>query len=166
VSFFLCGVEVSKRYTRVQIIESISTTNNFDLNLSHYQINKIDIKSLQKTLPVEDMTNSKLSLEDKFRSTFEDKISLVKVGKNSILFGHNWPNLLGSLNKVKKGDLITLEALNTKSSFEVTGIFEVTPDQTHVLLSGSSTSEKLTLITCSGFLDSKRLVVVGKKLES
>lgn len=80
---------------------------------------------------------------------------------NSILYGHNWPNLLGKLNKAKPGDKITIIYNdNSKKDFEVEYIKEVTPSETSIL--ENSIDKRITLYTCSGFLDSKRLVVVAK----
>ena len=79
---------------------------------------------------------------------------------NSILYGHNWPNLLGSLNKVEVGDKIRVKFSDyTEKDFEVKYRYVVTPDQTHVL--NPSEDSRITLYTCTGFLDSKRLVVVA-----
>lgn len=82
---------------------------------------------------------------------------------NSILYGHNWPNLLGNLSKVKPGDKITINFQdNSSKDFLVEYTAKVKPDQTSVL--ESSLDNRITLYTCSGFLDSLRLVVVAKLL--
>lgn len=79
---------------------------------------------------------------------------------NSIVYGHNWSNLLGPLPEVKVNDLIEIEFADKKTKqFIVQYIVEVTPDQTHVL--SPTVDHRLTLYTCSGFLDSKRLVIVA-----
>lgn len=82
---------------------------------------------------------------------------------NSILYGHNWPNLLGKLKNVRPGDKITVNfSDNSSKDFLIESVVEVNPDQTSVL--GNSGDNRITLYTCSGFLDSKRLVVVAKLL--
>lgn len=82
---------------------------------------------------------------------------------NSILYGHNWPNLLGNLKKVKTGDRITITYQdNSTKDFLIEYISEVDPSQTSIL--NNSKDTRITLYTCSGFLDSKRLVVVAKLL--
>lgn len=79
---------------------------------------------------------------------------------NSILYGHNWNNLLGDLVRIRPGDKITVVYKDTsKKTFtvELTGV--VTPDQTHIL---SPTKDKrITLYTCTGFMDSKRFVATA-----
>lgn len=79
---------------------------------------------------------------------------------NSIMYGHNWPNLLADLRKVRVGDhiRITLESGDIVD-YIVHFVTEVTPDQTHIFQ--NTTDRRLTLYTCSGFMDSKRLVVTA-----
>lgn len=80
---------------------------------------------------------------------------------NSILYGHNWPNLLGELNNVKVGDNIKIiYSDNSIKDFEIEYITTVSPSETSIL--ENSTDKRITLYTCSGFLDTKRLVVVAK----
>lgn len=79
---------------------------------------------------------------------------------NSVFYGHNWPSLLGKLTDVRPGDNIEI-ILNdkTRKIFEVEYTVTVTPDQTHIL--ESSNDSRITVYTCSGFLDLRRFVVVG-----
>jgi LPXTG-site transpeptidase (sortase) family protein len=80
---------------------------------------------------------------------------------NAIFYGHNWPNLLGSLNRVKPGDSIQIVNLDGQTkTFTVSTVQEVTPNDTSVL--SQTTDKRLTIYTCTGFLDSKRLVVVAQ----
>ncbi len=79
---------------------------------------------------------------------------------NSILYGHNWTNLLGNLTKIRTGE--TIEIVfddNLKKEFVVTLIQEVKPDDVSIL--NNTTDNRITIYTCSGFLDSKRFVVVA-----
>lgn len=79
---------------------------------------------------------------------------------NSILYGHNYPNLLGNLPEIKPGDeiIITLND-NQAKKFVVKYTSVVSPDQTQILKPSSDT--RITLYTCTGFLDSKRFVVTA-----
>lgn len=79
---------------------------------------------------------------------------------NSILYGHNWNNLLGNLKDTKPGEKIEIEYSDgTIKVFSINAMGVVTPDQTHVLL--PSNDVRITLYTCTGFLDTKRLVVTA-----
>lgn len=79
---------------------------------------------------------------------------------NSILYGHNWANLLGKLPEVKPGQIIEITYVDgSKKQFEIAYTVTVTPDQTHIL--APSEDKRITLYTCTGFLDTKRFVAVG-----
>ena len=79
---------------------------------------------------------------------------------NSVLYGHNWPNLLGRIVRIKPGDLIEIQLSDgTTRNFRVKYTATVTPDQTHIL--APSDDKRITLYTCIGFLDSKRFVVTA-----
>lgn len=79
---------------------------------------------------------------------------------NSIIYGHNWSNLLGNLPKIKPGDKIeVLLDNNKKRTFTVAYTSVVSPDQTNIL--NATDDNRLTLYTCTGFLDKKRFVAVA-----
>jgi len=80
---------------------------------------------------------------------------------NSILYGHNWNSLLGNLENAKTGYTVEILYKNSvKRYFQITYVSIVNPDQIHVL---SQTDDKrLTIYTCTGFLDQKRLVVTAE----
>lgn len=79
---------------------------------------------------------------------------------NSILYGHNWTNLLGNLTKIKPGAEIDITLNNKeKKTFIVEYVSVVDPNDTQIL---SETNDvRITLYTCTGFLDSKRFVVTA-----
>ncbi|HRN70412.1 MAG TPA: sortase [Candidatus Woesebacteria bacterium] len=122
---------------------------------------RIDIPSIQVNLPI-----VQSRIEQSNWNTTKDGVSYLSSspipGKkgNSILYGHNWSNLLGNLPQVKPGETIEIEYNNgSKNIFTIHSMGVVTPDQTHVLSSSNDT--RITLYTCTGFLDSKRLVVTA-----
>jgi len=80
---------------------------------------------------------------------------------NSIFYAHNRPNLFGRLRYLKKADKVRVIFSNgIAKDFLVTRVFEVTKDQTHILT--QTDTPTITLYTCSGFLDSKRLIVTAE----
>lgn len=81
---------------------------------------------------------------------------------NSVMYGHNLDNLLGDLYLVKEGDQIFV-VLSSGSviKYQVFQEKEVTPQSVEIL--DPSQDSRLTLYTCSGFLDSARFVVVAKQ---
>ncbi len=79
---------------------------------------------------------------------------------NSILYGHNWASLLARLNEVQPGDEIALYFSNNHmKKFTVQAKAIVNPDQADIL--SPTQDHRITLYTCTGFLDSKRLVVTA-----
>lgn len=124
----------------------------------------IKINSVDIALPVipARIDNNKWELTTKGVSFLKTSVNPGEVG-NSILYGHNWPNLLGNLTKVKPGDKITIiYADNSTRDFQVELTAQVKPEDISILK--NSEDRRITLYTCSGFLDSKRFVVVAKLL--
>lgn len=78
---------------------------------------------------------------------------------NSVLYGHNWPNLLGSLHTVKPGDALFVTAENSTQRFIVRYVAVVGPNEHSVYAPSNDT--RITLYTCTGFLDRQRLVVTA-----
>jgi len=79
---------------------------------------------------------------------------------NSVLYGHNYPNLLKDLTKVKTGDEIIIVFENGgERKFIVNFTQEVGANQSSIL--NPTEDKRITLYTCSGFLDSKRFVVTA-----
>lgn len=79
---------------------------------------------------------------------------------NSVMYGHNWPNLLGNLKKAKPGmDLSITFSDQTVKRFIIMATAVVSANQIDVI--NPSTDIHLTLFTCTGFLDRDRLVVTA-----
>lgn len=82
---------------------------------------------------------------------------------NSVIYAHNWDGLFGKLKKVKINDDISVHLANgDKVNYQVSQIHTV-PAETINILKETSDS-RLTLFTCTGFLDKDRLVVVAKQI--
>lgn len=79
---------------------------------------------------------------------------------NSIFYGHNYKNILGNLKNAKPGQIIEVKLANGDwIRYRIEYVQTVAPDQTGILDQTDDT--RLTLYTCTGFLDSKRLVVIA-----
>ncbi len=82
-------------------------------------------------------------------------------GGNTIIYAHNTSSLFGKLKQVTTGDVVALRLSDgTIRQYQVKSTNVVDPSQIEPLQ--PSQTEKLTLYTCSGFLDSQRLVVVAE----
>ncbi len=87
----------------------------------------------------------------------------VKEQGNMVIYAHNKANLFGPLSQVKVGYPITIKTKEGKIySYSVYKIDTVTPDHVEVLKSNGK--EELTLYTCTGFADTKRLIVKAKPI--
>jgi len=79
---------------------------------------------------------------------------------NSIFYGHNYKNILGNLKNAKPGQIIEVKLANgVWRKFRIEYVQTVAPNQTGIL--DQTDDKRLTLYTCTGFLDSKRLVVTA-----
>ncbi len=79
---------------------------------------------------------------------------------NSVIYGHNWKSILGNLVKARPGQTIeVLYSDGSRKEFEVKFTQVVTPDQIQIL--DQTKDMRITLYTCTGFLDSKRFVVTA-----
>lgn len=78
---------------------------------------------------------------------------------NSILYGHNWPTLLGRLPQIKPGDKILITYPDQTLEFTVQYTMTVSPNDTHIL--NQTDDRRITIYTCVGFLDNKRFVVTA-----
>lgn len=124
----------------------------------------INIESQKIALPIipSEIKNNKWEATTKGVSYLSSSALPGEQG-NSILYGHNWPNLLGNITKVKPGEKITINFSDHSSrEFLVEYITQVKPTQTEIL--NNSSDHRITIYTCSGFLDSMRFVVVAKLL--
>ena len=77
---------------------------------------------------------------------------------NIVIYGHNKKNILGSLDFLQKGDEISLITEgDAEFKYKVRSIETVSPEKVEVI--NPTNFEILTIYTCTGLFDSKRLVV-------
>ncbi len=80
---------------------------------------------------------------------------------NSVIYGHNTVDALGGLWRVHEGDFVYV--ILDSGQFYKYQVFErreIDPSQVDIL--NQTLDARLTIYTCSGFLDSARFVVVSK----
>jgi LPXTG-site transpeptidase (sortase) family protein len=162
--FWKAGQSLSEHYKTIPV-ENLSLAQlNSENNANSLMPIEIAIPKLEINLPINEATIKDGRWVFEGGGAFYLNQSPIPGDKgNSIIFGHNFPNVFGKLRNVQKGDLISVTLKNgTKRDFKVEYTQNVTPDQTHVLNSTNDT--RLTIYTCSGFLDLKRLLVVATPL--
>lgn len=79
---------------------------------------------------------------------------------NQVIFAHAREGLFLPLKDIKEGMSVYVTTEDDWYSYEVKEVKEVTPDRVEVI--SPTEDETLTLYTCSGFKDEKRLIVVAK----
>lgn len=128
---------------------------------SHILPTRILIKKLQVNVPLYPASIHKNIWETTTQgASFLTSSPLPGERGNSILYAHNWTNLFGNLVMVKPGDLVTvMYKNNTKKTFIITYTAIIAPKDVHIL--DNSKDTRITLFTCTGFLDMNRFVAVG-----
>jgi sortase A len=136
----------------------------FDLNLSQdfSTPTRIVIPSLSIDLVV---VNSKII--NGYWEVFEDSAGWGegsgvpgRLG-NQVIFAHAREGLFLPLREIKLEQTIYVLTGSNWYSYKVNEIKEVYPNQTEVI--APSEDEMLTLYTCSGYKDSKRLIITAKR---
>ncbi len=81
---------------------------------------------------------------------------------NTVIFAHAREGLFLGLKTIRIGARIYVFTQDRYFTYIVTEIKEVLPNDIEVI--SPTIDETLTLYTCSGFLDKKRLIVIGKPI--
>lgn len=80
---------------------------------------------------------------------------------NSVIYGHNRNEILGYLPQVAPGDLIYVVLTSGEFvKYQVAETRVIEPTQVEIL--NQSADSRLTIYTCSGFLDSARFIIMAK----
>ncbi len=124
----------------------------------------IEIIPLSITLPVAPARVEGNNWEiNETGASFLTSSAPLKNNGNTVIYAHNKSSLFGPLTEIKIGYPITLKSRDGKIySYSVYKIDTVTPDKIEVIKSVGR--EELTLYTCTGFADTKRLVVKAKPI--
>jgi len=127
---------------------------------------RIYIPKLEKTLEVSDGF-----IKDNRWTISKTGVSYLttsgKIGEsgNVVLYGHNTQDVLGGLWKVQAGDIVEVtDSGGNIHKFEIFERKEVKPNSVEIL--ESTDDSRLTIYTCSGFLDTARFVVIAKYIPS
>jgi LPXTG-site transpeptidase (sortase) family protein len=127
---------------------------------------KIYIPSLSKTLYISDG----YALEDRWvisetGVSFLTTSAVPGIPGNTVIYGHNTKNILGGLPNIKNGDSIYIILKSGEFiKYEASETKEVNPNQVEIL--NSTADSRLTIYTCSGFLDQARFIVVAKEVNT
>ena len=126
---------------------------------------KIYIPKLGRVLYVSDgyFDNNRWIVSETGVSFYTD--SAIPGHGNSVLYGHNRKGILGGLWRLNEGDFVYVILKNGHFvKYQISEEKEIKPTQVEIL--AQTQDSKLTLYTCSGFLDTARFVVIGSQVES
>jgi LPXTG-site transpeptidase (sortase) family protein len=131
---------------------------------AHSYPQKVSIASILE-VEVEPATQigSKFLTSDDKASYFVNSASPNQQG-NTIIYGHNKKGIFKKLHQLKGNEIITLiDQVGKQTDYQVQEILVAEPDQIEYL--APSDEDILTLYTCTGWADSKRLVVRAINLQ-
>jgi len=112
------------------------------------------IQSAIETMP---LVNNKWGVSNT-KTAFLQQSARPGENGNIIVYGHNRASILGNLNQVHVNDVITVTTSDgSLHSYKVIKRAVTSPTQVELLQ--PTTMEVLTVYTCTGFLDSQRLIV-------
>lgn len=128
---------------------------------------KIEIPSLNISLPITVSTISEKGIWEisEAGASFLGSSGVPGSDTNTVIYGHNKKYLFGSLVSLKTGDKIFIQSEDgIQHQYIVEETKTVSPNEISVVL--PTDEERLTVYTCTGFLDSKRFVVRAKPVGS
>lgn len=156
---------------------SIQNTDNFPLIVSstkretvaaysYFTISIPSIKLKDELVHVDSNDLSKGLIHLPGSSLPGEKGNLFISGHSALplfFLGNDKRALFAKLPNIKTGDVITVSALGTKFTYEVTEIKIVKPEDMSVILPPDNIDRYISLMTCfPPGLNTKRLVVIGK----
>ncbi len=119
---------------------------------------QLSIPKIKLTLPVEEaeITNGIWQVSEAGVSHLNTSGRPGESG-NIVIYGHNKRSVFGNLNKLKKGDLLIVKSGSKSFRYKINLIKEVKPDNLKYVF--PTASQTLTVYTCSGIFDSRRLII-------
>lgn len=95
---------------------------------------------------------------DQHQATYLDISAKPGQPDNIVIYGHNKPQIFGILSQLNQGDAVMLKTENQNiHRYVIISKMVVNPED--ITIAYPTNSEMLTLYTCTGLFDSKRLVL-------
>lgn len=137
---------------------TVSATQSAKIIEAVYPPTLISIKSIGLQLPI-----ATGAIKNNQWTLYDDAVSWLTTSKtpgkgNVILYAHNREYLFGGLKKINIGDEIKIQTNEKEYSYLVNAKRKVTPADIDAVISDSN---RLTLYTCDGTFDQKRLIVIA-----
>ena len=102
-------------------------------------------------------------IKDNQWTLYDDKVAWLSTSQtlgdgNVIIYGHNRSAILGQLSKLNIGDEITVKSNSRDFTYQVAEKRAISPEDVQAIISDK---QQLTLYTCDGTFDQKRLIVIS-----
>lgn len=95
---------------------------------------------------------------------FPNSAGFVTNGNNLIVYGHNKDQIMGPIRYIKNDAVVTLtDSSGGEHEYKVEKTDTVDPD--NLMYLQKTDDETLTIYTCTGFWDTKRFIVVAKRIK-
>lgn len=166
--FFLIGINlivlggVYLLYRRTILSFHVSPSITAEMHLRTALPKTITISSVGIDIPIDaaDIENG-IWKTSETHATYLNSSGRPGEGNNIVIYGHNRKNIFAPLKKVHVGDVIAIHNAEGKTyEYKVTEITTVKPTEIEKVL--PTDHEVLTVYTCTGFLDSLRLIVIAQ----
>lgn len=158
----LIGFGLVYASTNDYIQSNMIQTKYAEQTVGEVKAEKIYLPSMDRILDVTDgfVTDNRWTVSDSGVSHLTTSVTPGSTG-NAVLYGHNREGVLGKLWKVQEDDLVYVVLSDGSiSKYKIFERKEVKPNEVEIL--NNVGDSRLTLYTCSGFLDSARYVIVGE----
>lgn len=128
-------------------------SNNSPITQSSFSLN---LKPINIDIPI-----TKAQIQDGQWIVPDNSVSMYSQNGNTVIYGHDWPNLLGKLSTLKDGDEIQIQTKQKVQSYKIDQVYIVSPDDLSVL----DTDKKglLFIYTCAGADDNRRFIIRAEK---
>jgi len=155
-----------------QVVSFVSEPVKIDKNLTNYSQNEFELKEPPERIIIPkleiDLTVKEAKVVKGYWEVFPDKAGFglgsaypSDESGNQVIFAHAREGLFLPLRGAKIGQKIFVLTSDKWYSYTISDIKEVLPTQIEVI--APTQDPILTLYTCSGYADSKRLIVVAKR---
>ncbi|GEM_PF-1488041 len=163
LSLAAAGFLTLRRYTRFPFDPHILTQVRADEVTKELLPIQLVIPDQRIDLPIipAQLQNQEWQLSNQGVSLLQTPLPIGKE-RGLILYGHNWKSLLGDLHKTEIGQKISVQYPDGNiDHYSVQSIFTVSPSRLDVL--DLAQPDTLLIYTCTGFLDSQRLVILAHR---
>jgi len=160
LGLFFIFVFLFWRYHQVRILSFSSSSVLSESQTEEIGFSPVYIKSYPVGVDVEVIP---AKIENNIWPVYDKKAGYIINGKNLIIYGHNKNDILGPIRYVVAGSsIILLDSSKNEYMYEVIKTDIVDPGNLKYI--ENTNEEQLTVYTCTGIFDSKRFIVVAKRI--